>query len=295
MTLDLSHLAVSVRPLAFGSAEDRIRHIHTVHWISYPRADIALGLFERLFHYPACTRMPCVLLYGESGIGKTMILEKFARAHRPVYHDKEGHEIRPVLLTQMPSGPDERRLCAGILTVIGAPFHTAEKIATLETLTHVMLRRLCVRVVVFDEVHNLLAGSQREQRRALNVLKTLANVLQAVIIAVGTRDALLAIQTDAQVARRFEPLELPRWTEDASFRAFVASLLKVLPLRKASAITDRECIQLLLRRSDGVTAQICAIIAQSAEIAIQNGSETIDLALLDHVARRQHLEPQWPQ
>jgi hypothetical protein len=28
--------------------------------------------------------------------------------------------------------------------------------------------------------------------------------------AVGTRDALLAIQTDAQVARRFEPLELPR-------------------------------------------------------------------------------------
>ena len=291
MTLDLSHLPVSVRPLAFGSAEDRIRHIHTVHWISYPRADIALGHFERLFRYPACTRMPCVLLYGESGIGKTMILEKFARAHRPVYNDKEGHEIRPVLVSQMPSGPDERRLYAGILTEIGAPFHTAEKIATLETLTHVMLRRLCVRVVVFDEVHNLLAGSQREQRRALNVLKTLANVLQAVIIAVGTRDALLAIQTDAQVARRFEPLELPRWTEDASFRAFVASLVKVLPLRKASAITDRECIQLLLRRSDGVTAQVCAIIAQSAEIAIQNGSETIDLALLDHVARRQYLEP----
>jgi Bacterial TniB protein len=158
-----------------------------------------------------------------------------------------------------------------------------------------MLRRMCVRVVLFDEVHNLLAGSQREQRRALNVLNTLANVLQAVIIAAGTRDALLAIQTDAQVARRFEPLELPRWTEDASFWAFVASLLKVLPLRNASAITDRDCIQLLLRRSDGVTAQVCAIIAQSAELAIHNCSETIDLALLDHVARRQHLEPHWTQ
>lgn len=49
-------------------------------------------------------------------------------------------------------------------------------------------------------MHNLLAGSQREQRRALNVLKTLANVLQAVVVAVGTGDALLAIQTDAQVS-----------------------------------------------------------------------------------------------
>jgi hypothetical protein len=113
----------------------------------------------------------------------------------------------------MPSGPDERRLYASLLAEIGAPFHTAERIATLETLTHVLLQRLRVRLVVIDEVHNLLAGSQREQRRALNVLKTLANVLQAVVVAVGTGDALLAIQTDAQVARRFEPLELPRWRE----------------------------------------------------------------------------------
>jgi Bacterial TniB protein len=34
----------------------------------------------------------------------------------------------------MPSGPDERRLYAEILTEIGAPFHAAEKIATLEML-----------------------------------------------------------------------------------------------------------------------------------------------------------------
>ena len=291
MTYDLSHLPVSVRPQAFGSAEDRIRQVHTAHWVGYPRADIFLEHFERLFRYPACTRMPCILLYGDSGIGKTMILEKFARAHRPTYDDKLGQEIRPVLLAQMPSGPDERRLYASLLAEIGAPFHTAERLATLETLTHVMLQRMRARMVVFDEVHNLLAGSQCEQRRALNVLKTLANVLQAVIVAVGTRDALLAIQTDAQVARRFEPLELPRWSENDSFRAFVASLLKAMPLRRVSPITDRDCIRLLLRKTDGITAQICAIIAQSAEIAITNGSESIDLGLLQHVSDRQHLQP----
>jgi Cdc6-like AAA superfamily ATPase len=291
MTDDLSHLPASIRPQAFGSAEERIRQVHTAHWVGYPRADLFLEHFERLFRHPARTRMPCALLYGDSGIGKTMILEKFARAHRPVYNDKLGQEVRPVLLAQMPSGPDERRLYASLLAEIGAPFHTAERIATLETLTHVLLQRLRVRLVVIDEVHNLLAGSQREQRRALNVLKTLANILQAVVVAVGTGDALLAIQTDAQVARRFEPLELPRWRESDAFRAFVASLLKVMPLRKPSPITDREGIRLLLRKTDGITAQVCAIIAQSAELAIVNGSESIDLGLLQHVSERQHLQP----
>jgi hypothetical protein len=93
------------------------------------------------------------------------------------------------------------------------------------------------------------------------------------------------------VARRFEPLELPRWRESDAFRAFVASLLKVMPLRKFSPITDRDGIRLLLRKTDGITAQVCAIIAQSAEIAIVNGSESIDLGLLQHVSDRQHLQP----
>lgn len=94
-------------------------------------------------------RMPCALLYGDSGIGKTMILEKFARAHRPIYDDKLGQEVRPVLLEQMPSGPDERRLYASLLAEIGAPFHSAERIDTLETWTHVLLL-LRVRLVVID-------------------------------------------------------------------------------------------------------------------------------------------------
>ncbi len=42
MTYDLSHLPVSVRPQAFSSAEDRIRQIHTAHWVGYPRADLFL-------------------------------------------------------------------------------------------------------------------------------------------------------------------------------------------------------------------------------------------------------------
>nr|WP_254601631.1 TniB family NTP-binding protein [Burkholderia lata] len=49
-----------------------------------------------------------------------------------------------------------------------------------------------------DEVHHLLAGSHREQRASLNLLKFLANDLRISMVLVGTRDAVLALQTDAQ-------------------------------------------------------------------------------------------------
>ena len=39
-------------------------------WVAFPRAGIAVEELERRFHYPTCARMPCMLLYGDSGMGK---------------------------------------------------------------------------------------------------------------------------------------------------------------------------------------------------------------------------------
>jgi hypothetical protein len=65
-------------------------------------------------------------------------------------------------------------------------------------------------MLIVDEVHHLLAGSYREQRAALNLLKYLANDLQFSVVIVGTADAQLALETDPQMTSRFAPLEIPR-------------------------------------------------------------------------------------
>lgn len=54
---------------------------------------------------------------------------------------------------------------------------------------HGIERRLAPRMLVVDEVHHLLAGSYREHRASLNLLKDLANDLRLSIVAVGTDDA----------------------------------------------------------------------------------------------------------
>jgi hypothetical protein len=84
-------------------------------------------------------------------------------------------------------------------------------------------------MLVVDEVHHLLAGTYREQRASLNLLKFLANDLQISMVLVGTRDAVLALQTDTQMISRYTPFEIPRWRESDGLRRLLAAFERVLP------------------------------------------------------------------
>jgi hypothetical protein len=132
MTLDLSHLTAPTRELAFQDTKARIRLVQTARWVGYPRAGVAVEELERRFNYPTCARMPCMLLYGDSGMGKSMILEKMERQHPSSYDQRRGITKRPVVIVRMPSSPDQRRFYTRILQVLGAPYSTHEELGVLE-------------------------------------------------------------------------------------------------------------------------------------------------------------------
>ncbi len=289
MSLDLSHLSAPTRELALHDTKARIQLVQTARWVAFPRAGIAVEELERRFHYPTCARMPCMLLYGDSGMGKTMILEKMERQHPKSYDERSGVTKRPVLIVQMPASPDERRFYTRILEVLGAPYSMREQIGVLEGRVLHLLKEIRTQLLFIDEVHHLLAGSQREQRRALNLLKFLANELKIVVVAVGTTDAFHALQTDVQVASRFEPLLIPRWTETEAFRGFVVAYGKLLPLRKPSLFGEPEMIRALITQSAGITGRVTWLLGRAAEIAIEDGSETIDPIVLARVSERLRL------
>src|SRR5450755_2757067 len=90
MTLELSHLAGPAREQAFQDANARIRLVQTARWVGFSRAQMAVEELERRYHYPTCARMPCMLLYGDSGMGKTMILEKMERQHPSTLEFRAG-------------------------------------------------------------------------------------------------------------------------------------------------------------------------------------------------------------
>jgi hypothetical protein len=100
LSVDLSHLREAYRPTALLTDEERIRWIQHERWIHYSRAETALTRLGELLHYPPRDRMPCLLLFGMTGMGKTRILQKFLRDHDAHYEACAGtYDAKQALMT----------------------------------------------------------------------------------------------------------------------------------------------------------------------------------------------------
>lgn len=105
MTPKFDHLHTGVWSFLDESQEGRITRLYMPKWVSYARANEALARMEHLLRHPPCGRMPSMLLYGDSDIGKTMIIDKFVRDHPNICNEFGEVEARKVLRLQMPSSP----------------------------------------------------------------------------------------------------------------------------------------------------------------------------------------------
>ncbi len=99
------------------------------------------------------------------------------------------------------------------------------------------LRDMDLRMLMIDEVHNLLAGSYREQRRFLNMLRFLANDLCASLVVFGVNEALEAVRGDDQLARRLDEHYLPLWEDDVEFSRLIQTLIAAMALEQRSGLT----------------------------------------------------------
>jgi len=279
------HLHPVIRPWADASSEVRIRNIRTDRWLGYARAEAALAAMDDLLTFPKRTRMPNLLLVGPSNNGKTMIVEKFRREHlRGAEADlREGAIAVPVLKVQMPPAPDERRFFSAVLEALGAPDRSNDRLAAKQDIAMRMLRATNVRLLVIDEVHNILSGSRDQQRRFLNLLRWLGNELQIPLVAVGTSEALRAIQSDDQLANRFTPFSLPPWRLDAEYLRLLNTLEAMLPLRERSGLEEPAFAQKLWNAAEGILGEVVNLVTTAAVAAVAAGEERIHIDRIDDI------------
>ncbi|MER9599078.1 TniB family NTP-binding protein [Mesorhizobium sp. M0244] len=173
MSTDNVHLTQAAKDLLGEPDIVRVRALQARRWIFYPRAKQALDRLNLLVGHPRGTRMPSVAIYGDSGMGKTMIMEKFCDNNPSRFDPTTGVQAMPVLAIEMTGKPGERRLYAEILAALGAPQAPRADIVQMEQAALRLLKTVGVQVLVIDEVHNILAGSYREQRVVLNTLRFL--------------------------------------------------------------------------------------------------------------------------
>ncbi len=292
--LDLTHLQPGAQVVARLPDAERVQRIRADRWIGYPRAVEALAQLEALLAWPTKQRMPNLLVIGPTNNGKSMIIEKFARAHPPVC-GADAEQV-PVLAVQMPSDPSVSRFYLALLAAVGAPLQPRQRVGELERLALSVLRQVGVRMLVIDELHNVLAGRDAGRREFLNLLRFLGNELRIPLVGVGTREAYLAIRSDDQLENRFEPFGLPRWTEGDEAASLLASFASSFPLRRPSQIATVDMTRYLLARSEGTIGELTRLLTEAAVAAVDSGEEAINqrtLTLADYTGpteRRRQFE-----
>jgi replication-associated recombination protein RarA len=255
---------------------ERILRIRPERRIHSNLAETALARMRELLAYPQRDRMPCLLLYGVTGMGKTKILRKFMRDHPRTFDNRLGITSARAIAMQMPPDPDEKSFYEELLSTLQAPSRYAANTPHLRRIARDLMQFVGARILIIDEVHALLAGSYRQQRILLNTLRFLASDLRIPLVCAGTADAKRALTTDQQLADRFEAIELPRWHNDEAFHRLLSSFQSILPLKQRSNLVSPAMRRLLLERTDGVTVRLVRLIETLAVEAIRSGSERID-------------------
>jgi hypothetical protein len=273
---EFEHLDARYRRFAGLPDEDRIALIKADRWIGFEQAQAALDRLEALLAYPPRDRMPCLLIYGDTGMGKTKIARKFERTHAARFSQATGATHRPVVMAQIPSEPVERDLYRELLASLEAPALSGGTLAREKDVCRSLLRTVGARMIVLDEVNGMLAGTFRQQRIFLNALRFLANDLRVPLVCAGTDLARQALLTDTQLAERFEAFHLKPWRNDRAFAGLLRSLAAILPLRQPSDLFSDEVRERIHGLTSGVTARIFRLIETAAEEAVRSGKERLD-------------------
>jgi hypothetical protein len=280
------HLDPKHRALAALPDDERIQWIRAERWISHPAAELALETMGELLTYPQRNRMPCLLVHGRTGMGKTMILKKFCRDHPRIVDPRLGLAQTPVVLMQLPPEPVEVPFYEELLGALGLPLVGEVSRIRARRMARDALKIIGARILIIDEIHALLVGGERQQRVFLNVIRLLANELEMPLVCAGTPEARRALLTDNGLADRFESVELPRWTNTVAFRRLLASFAAVLPLREPSELDQDAVRAVILKLSDGVTVRIVRLLERLAVEAIRGGTESITLRSFDALPAR---------
>ena len=273
------NLAPQFRKYLEMSDEERIYFIQKDKWIDYPLANKVLLKMQDIFNAPKSIRSRGMLLYGDSNNGKTAILKKFYRNFsKDEYIDEDGDLIHlmPIVYVISESSSDESVMFSKILSAMNVPVNHKEKVTKKKEEVIYNLGIMKTKLIIIDEIQNVLQGPYNKMTQLITSLKTLNNTTAIPIILAGTQDAMSAISIDNQTKSRFKPLELPNWNNDKNFSRFITTIEAMLPLKQASNLYQNyELLTYIHELSNGCIGEVIDILKDASIYAIRTKSERI--------------------
>jgi len=274
---ECDHLLPEVRALLGKPIEERLRAIERDVYIQYPKAKEILTEMERLYTYGGSSGR---LIVAPSGNGKSTIFKAFMNKHPP--RSSADCEQIPVLRVETPEKAGSGRFLGAVLEAFGFDDYDRDTFERRRLRVMRELKGTGVKVILVDEVHNLLAGSPKLKEETANLLKNLSNTFDIPIVFAGTERAESVFRYDSQLVKRFPIFRLPAWRDGQAFRLLLRMLESTLPLPRPSGLGESEKANYVLKRSNGILGDIVLAEKEAARLAVLGNDSMITL---DHLKR----------
>ena len=148
---------------------------NSAFWIDFAEARRAVDTLVDLAHDEPDERPTCVILVGQSGMGKTSILREAQRRIAFDFPEPYGWEearYAPVLRTVIPSSPTSLKINLTLLWKQGWPItRSIHRIADLKVVD--LLHKQRTRLVAVDNIHAILTASGKARRDTLDAFRFL--------------------------------------------------------------------------------------------------------------------------
>jgi hypothetical protein len=244
----LSHIDPALHELANAEPAARIRMISKDLFIEHEYSCYLNDILDALLCEPRHGRMPCWLITGDAGMGKTAHLHRFARRHPDRRADDGATLIRPVVIANVPPEPTRTTLEIAFLEALNAPRLSVGRNIDRGAVIRRLLAAHETRFLVFDEIQHLCHSRARDKAVVLDTVKALSTTCQINVICAGTPAVEREFRTDAQLERRFSIAQFSRWKPGPSLQRFLATYEMRLP----SQLVAPEMVRGIMEETGGV-------------------------------------------
>lgn len=249
------------------------------YYVPHDLFERVLALLIRRVTKPNPFRARGALLVAAPDNGKSVLLRALiASLDESVYEDRSPDSITSVYF-DAPVGATWRTLFLSIGERIGIPLPQRGRSDIFLPRIVKGLKERDTKVIVVDELNNLVSGPIKSQHQVLEFLRTLSNHLGIPVIAAGTLRALSAVELDSQYLSRWPPIRLPEWPLNREYLALLKELEEEMGLPGGS-FSCREHAPLVWLQSHGLVGPTVRVLNNTLELANACGSSVITPELI---------------
>ncbi|WP_240959890.1 TniB family NTP-binding protein [Novosphingobium olei] len=249
-------------------------------WIDFVEARRAVDTLVDLAHDEPDERPTCVILVGQSGMGKTSILREAQRRillDFPEPYDWDEARHAPVLRTVIPSSPTSLKINLTLLWKQGWPItRSIHRVADLKVVD--LLQQQRTRLVAIDNVHAILTAGGKARRDTLDAFRFLMSEGKVPMVVAGLEVAADIFAEDVELAYRSIVLRLQPWAPGEASQRLILALAQGMRLVEPERLAEPDMAEFIWRHSHGVTGNFKRLLHWALKVAHRDGRERVAFA-----------------